>query len=189
MPLCTILTKCPAPFGPAVQYSCSAASGLFTTRVRDAPMPGASDTKSGSRCWTTVGSPRSSCRPRSRPQTPPARPHVHVVDAPAASSFARRMSSTLRIATVDQDVAFLEQRTRSWMLASTTAAGTINQMARGLLSFGTNSASDAPPARLPTLAPSPRQGCGRRHACVLVAQEAAHHVRAHTAKTDHSGAA
>ena len=42
------------------------------------------------------------------------------------------------IAAVDQDVARLEQGSSSAMVLSTTAAGTISQMARGFSSFVTN---------------------------------------------------
>ena len=73
------------------------------------------------------------------------------------------------------------------MLASTTAAGTISQIARGLASCLTKSASDADPLRAV---------CGQLRdrlavaivddAGVAVALQPAHHVRAHPAKTDHS---
>ena len=93
----------------------------------------------------------------------------------------------VRIPAVDQDVVCLEQRQRSWMLASTTAAGTISQMARGLLSFSTNSASDAAPCAPSDASSATALGVAIvDDAGVPIAKETAHHVRAHPAETDHS---
>ena len=73
------------------------------------------------------------------------------------------------------------------MLASTTAAGTISQTARGSLSFATSSASDAAPCA-PAEASSATAPGLRSYTTQVwpAAQETAHHVRAHPAETDHS---
>ena len=73
------------------------------------------------------------------------------------------------------------------MVLSTTAAGTISQTARGLVSFLANSASDAVPTAF-SFASSATAFGGHveHHAFMAALQEAAHHVRAHPAKADHS---
>ena len=77
--------------------------------------------------------------------------------------------------------------TRSWSVASTTPAGTISQMARGLLSFLTNSSRESLP-----VAPSP-ESCltesalrSIHDALMAVFLEPAHHVGAHPAEPDHA---
>ena len=75
----------------------------------------------------------------------------------------------------------------SCSVASTTAAGTISQMARGLLSFLTKSSSDVEP-----VAPSPAScftvagAAVVNDALVAVLLQAAHHVGAHPAESDHA---
>ena len=70
---------------------------------------------------------------------------------------------------------------------STAAAGTISQTARGGFSFATNSSSEEAPT-----APSAASACTASGAAVVddalvaVLHEAAHHVGAHAAETDHS---
>ena len=63
-----------------------------------------------------------------------ARPHVHVVD-PLRREFlgAPDVVHVVGIAAVDEDVACLEMGRRSAIVLSTTAAGTINQTARGFV--------------------------------------------------------
>ena len=77
MPLCTILTKWPAPLGPQWRYPCSAVPPICSRpAVRGtAPMPGASAAKIGSRRFTTGASPPIiRQKPRSSPHTPPLVP-------------------------------------------------------------------------------------------------------------------
>ena len=77
MPLWTIFTKCPAPFGPQCRYPRSAVPPLASRPgVRGmSPAPGASCAKIGSSRFTTAGSPPIIRQyPRSRPHTPPLVP-------------------------------------------------------------------------------------------------------------------
>ena len=73
------------------------------------------------------------------------------------------------------------------MSCSTTAPGIIIQIARGLSSFFTSSASeDAPTA--PSLANSSTAWGDLivDHALMVFLEQPPHHVRAHPSKTDHS---
>ena len=73
------------------------------------------------------------------------------------------------------------------MLLSTTAAGTINQTARGFSSFFTKSASDEAPTAFSAV--SSFTGSGDRsidHALMPAPEKPPHHVRAHPAKPNHS---
>ncbi len=77
---------------------------------------------------------------------------------------------------------------RSAIAASTTAAGTISQIARGVVERGHERADrDAAP-----VAPSPASACTASRgtieddALVAAAHEAPHHVGAHAPETDHA---
>ena len=73
------------------------------------------------------------------------------------------------------------------MVLSTTAAGTINQTARGLSSFFTRSASeDAPIGFLLGQLLDRLRRPVEDHAVVASLQKPPHHVGAHPAQTDHS---
>ena len=73
------------------------------------------------------------------------------------------------------------------MVLSTTAAGTISQIARGFASFFTKSASEEAPTAF-SLAKS-LTACGdavKNDALMSVLDQAAHHVGAHPAQADHA---
>ena len=73
------------------------------------------------------------------------------------------------------------------MVLSTTAAGTINQIARGFSSFFTRSASEDAPNRL--LLDQFLHRFRRHvedHALVASLEQPPHHVGAHPAQSDHS---
>ena len=58
MPLCTILTKCPAPFGPQCRYPCSAVPCLVRPGVGSSQLsPGAMVMNIGSSRCTGASSP------------------------------------------------------------------------------------------------------------------------------------
>src|SRR5262249_3153628 len=110
IPLWTILTKWPPPFGPQCRYPRSAVPPLVSRPGVRAmlPAPGASCAKIGSRCFTTVASPPIIRQyPRSRPQTPPLVPTSTQWTRCPTSRVARRedIVEVVGVAAVDEDVA------------------------------------------------------------------------------------
>ena len=73
------------------------------------------------------------------------------------------------------------------MVLSTLPTGTISQTARGFVRLSTNSGSEAAPTAF-SLHQLFDRLCGlvEHNALMSAPQQAAHHVRSHPAKTDHS---
>ena len=73
------------------------------------------------------------------------------------------------------------------MVASTTAAGTISQTARGVSSFFTRSAIDEAPTALARASSSTAFGdLSKTTHSMAAGEQAMNHVGAHAAKSDHS---
>ena len=141
MPLCTILTKWPAPFGPAMQIALLGGAGAQLLAAR------------GRRNVAPAGSQRRKDRIEAlddrllaadhhaiaalQPPHPAAGPDIDIVDPPRRQLLgAPDIVDVVGIAAVDQDVVGLESRQNDRRcVLSTTAAGTISQTARGFSSF------------------------------------------------------
>ena len=151
MPLWTILTKWPAPFGPAVQVAVlgGAAGVLAGPGVRGRRVDaGASVAKIGSRCCTDVvlAADHLAVAALQAPDAA-AGADVDVVDALGLQlRGAADVVEVVGVAAVDDDVAGLQGGTRSASVVSTTAAGTISQTARGWSASCTKSSSDDAPS-------------------------------------------
>src|ERR1700724_3742225 len=76
--------------------------------------------------------------------------------------------------------------TRSAIVLSTTAAGTINQTARGFSSFFTRSASAEVPTTFSLINSFTAFGDISNHALMASLEKPPHHVGSHPAKSDHS---
>ena len=153
-------------------------------------MPGASDTKSGSRCCDDrrFAANHHAVAALEAPDAA-ARPHVHVVD-PLRGELLRApdVVDVVRIATVDQDVVWLEQR-HEIVDARVHDRGRDHQPDGTRLTELLHQLGErrGPCAPCRGRAPSPRSGLRSYTTHVWpIAQQTTHHVGAHPAETDHS---
>ena len=190
MPLCTILTKCPAPAGPQCRYPCSAeprATGRDGVRGI-APEPGASAAKIGSRrCTGAALAADHQAVAALQAMDAAAGADVHVVEPPPGQRRgAADVVVVVRVAAVDDDVARGEQRRQRVHLG-------IDQRRRHHQPHRARR-----PQRVDEAGQRRRPGgafgrqCGDRlrrdvehDALVAGAQQPPHHVPAHASQPDH----
>ena len=123
----------------AVQISLlGGAFKLFTTRrARNVARPRRQRREDRIECLTTFVRPQSSCSIRAQAPDTAARSDVHIVDSLCGKFFrAANIINVIGIPSIDENVSCFKmghEYRRS--VVSTTAAGTINHIARGFLSF------------------------------------------------------
>ena len=164
MPLCTIFTKWPAPFGAAVQVALlGGAAGLLAARrardVADARAP--ASRRSGRGAAPPPPRRRSSCSSRARGPTRRRwcrRRRSGCPSAPAPwRGGCRRCSSELPPSIRMSPGS--SSGSSSAIVWSTTAAGTISQTARGFVELR-HEVGERRRAGAPSPAPAPATACG-----------------------------
>ena len=194
MPLWTIFTKWPAPCGAAVQKALLGAATRrrcarsFAARLRRRARARRRSASAARRPRPRRRSSGSS-RARGRRRRRWCRRRRSGCPASRSVGAAPDVVAVVRVAAVDDDVARVEQARAGRRAAlSTTAAGTIIQIARGALHRPRRAPRATPRrSRRPSSQRGDRAGLHVVDDAVVAAlQQPPHHVRAHAAEADHS---